>query len=599
MDRNIKEPLLNDSQLAIFERNSVSVIEFLPPSNSEYQANNQTHRSIENYRIPTAKLQLETFDSKLDERRDEKLVYKLIQRGNVNDLLAHLQTSKERFDITSIYDRQGYTPLHFAAYKNQGSICKALCEFVLKENGPIQEEGEGVSTALNSARDRNQEELQQQKLLYNQNDCLKQWINSSSKGEEGFSALHFASFHGNIPLIRYLMNYGADPTLTNKQGINMLHVAAQGDQPASLYYFRQVGLDVDSRDKRRSTALHWAAFSGAELALSYLVAWNPDLNAQDSKGLTPLHLAVKSSEDLRSTKAIKQLLIKGADKNITDKQDNKPIDLLRDYRDTNNNQQIIAEIKVLLEDQTSSFSECLMLRTAFKKQNQSRGTLYFFFLIMSSSFALIYFLMFPTLQDSQKYLEYVVESLFGMTMLLWVLAWLRDPGFQRNHSDQEEKISFEYLLDSLEPNCLCPECEVIRTPRSRHCNVCNQCVDRFDHHCPWINNCVGRSFLCIVQTGNLVKGETTCERFSKHSRNKRSRLNSLNQQEQSMQFTPKGKMSVLLLVDEDFDNDSVFLNAYKMICSSKVPSQIEIFNQTKSMYANSSRKKDKQFIEDI
>lgn len=38
---------------------------------------------------------------------------------------------------------------------------------------------------------------------------------------------------------------------------------------------------------------------------------------------------------------------------------------------------------------------------------------------------------------------------------------------------------------------LCPECQVIRTARSRHCAICNQCVERFDHHCPWINNCVG------------------------------------------------------------------------------------------------------------
>jgi ankyrin repeat protein len=73
---------------------------------------------------------------------------------------------------------------------------------------------------------------------------------------------------------------------------------------------------MNSKDKRDSTPLHWAAFAGAELALSYIVAFGADVNSPDAKGLTPLHLAVKSSEDLRSTKAIKQLLVKGADKEL-------------------------------------------------------------------------------------------------------------------------------------------------------------------------------------------------------------------------------------------------------------------------------------------
>lgn len=47
------------------------------------------------------------------------------------------------------------------------------------------------------------------------------------------------------------------------------------------------------------------------------------------------------------------------------------------------------------------------------------------------------------------------------------------------------------MLKDINPADLCPECKVIRSARSRHCAICHQCVERFDHHCPWINNCVG------------------------------------------------------------------------------------------------------------
>ena len=87
-------------------------------------------------------------------------------------------------------------------------------------------------------------------------------------------------------------------------------------------------MDVRCKDNRGSTPMHWACYSKSEIALCYLLSWVKILDDQDIEGYTPLHLAVKSVDILRNCRPVRSLLIRGASREIRDKNDKRPTDLI-------------------------------------------------------------------------------------------------------------------------------------------------------------------------------------------------------------------------------------------------------------------------------
>ena len=118
--------------------------------------------------------------------------------------------------------------------------------------------------------------------------------------------------------------------------------------------------------------------------------------------------------------------------------------------------------------------------------SKSYMTPIFVWFLMFFVYAIELVVLFP-LYVNQNLLIYTQLSLFGLALMFHIWALCKDPGYLKKPKD----VDFIELLKVFDPVHLCADCEVIRTDRSLHCSTCNRCVERFDHHCPYINNCVG------------------------------------------------------------------------------------------------------------
>ena len=335
---------------------------------------------------------------------------------------------------------------------------------------------------------------------------LKSYVNLPDNDSN--TPLLYASFNGNIEKVECLINNGAKIEMRNFMGLSVMHMAAQGNKPNILIYFKdKYGFNINDRDFPGNTPLHWACHMPAENAINFLLSWIDDVNLLNRKGQTPLHLGIYCLK----AKIIKKLLRKGADINSKDFSGRSIMDILNDkkskvpnFKDVlrviNNNETFHLCIypKKIEQDNNEFKDNNLKERLIEENENNEASKSYLTYKKIFNSImfvslhiffeTIIYFFLLTKLD---VYLYYILFWILILTLfILFLLVRKTEPGFL----EVKDNLTWLQMVENkIRIEEYCPYCRVRKTNIVKHCHICKKCVKGFDHHCDWIDNCVGEN----------------------------------------------------------------------------------------------------------
>jgi palmitoyltransferase ZDHHC9/14/18 len=101
---------------------------------------------------------------------------------------------------------------------------------------------------------------------------------------------------------------------------------------------------------------------------------------------------------------------------------------------------------------------------------------------------------------------YIYETILAFGSLLYLLICIfSDPGVLPKYNNKkivegdfnstcfEKKKKYYFIRGRKFKVKLCSTCHIFRGPGVSHCKKCDNCVENFDHHCPWVGNCIGKN----------------------------------------------------------------------------------------------------------
>ncbi|WP_338966784.1 ankyrin repeat domain-containing protein [Spiroplasma endosymbiont of Lonchoptera lutea] len=186
---------------------------------------------------------------------------------------------------------------------NNFNLQKIKFNFFNKGNGVI------LSISIN----KNNLELTKLLIILNNknsemiNDFLMDW-----------SPLQYAIFHGNLDIVKLLLENGANINLQNNNGNNALITAVENGHTDIVKLLLKNGADINHQNKFGITPLITAATYGELDIMKLLLEKGANINHQNKFGITPLITAASHDK----LEIVKLLLENGATINLTDKNGN-------------------------------------------------------------------------------------------------------------------------------------------------------------------------------------------------------------------------------------------------------------------------------------
>lgn len=103
-------------------------------------------------------------------------------------------------------------------------------------------------------------------------------------------------------------------------------------------------------------------------------------------------------------------------------------------------------------------------------------------------------------------------QLFFASIFFMIQTMSTDPGIipRREIFETFGNLPEIFANEGLDNKKFCKTCKVFKPKRSSHCRICDNCVEMFDHHCGYVNNCIGKNnykwFAAMVGALTLLGG---------------------------------------------------------------------------------------------